>query len=651
MGLLAAGHTIAWKDLPPEIRKYVKRHGVQQFLAIYNAVKSRENDCLLWGDEVEYMLVHFDSAAKSVVLSLKADGILETLNRMEEGRSHDSLPFTTFLPEYAGYMVEATPGQPYHGDNTSFGYVEANMRLRRATVQKLLAAEERIITMPSFPLLGSGIHTDPPLPPGGPVTLSSYVSDRVISAHPRFSTLTQNIRERRGEKVNILVPLYMDVNTDPRQAVPADMPQIPDRMIHMDAMAFGMGCCCLQVTFQCPNIDDARYLYDQLSTLSPILLALTAAAPVFRGFLADVDVRWDVISASVDDRTRGERGLAPLQEGEQVIRKSRYDAISTYISNDRAFKPCYNDIELEIDQESLDMLQQSGVDDQLARHVAHLFIRDPLVVYNESIYVDDSVNTNHFENIQSTNWQTVRFKPPPAGSTTGWRVEFRSMEVQFTDFENAAFTVFIALLVRAILSVKLNFYIPMSKSAANMATAHHSGALMNEQFFFRRQVHELDGLTDEEVAALDDSFEKMTVNEIVNGKQCTGCPHRFIGLIGIVREFMAESTFDADTERVANQYLNFISKRASGELQGPATWMREFITKHEAYKKDSVVNQEIAHDLIHAINDICSGERREPALLGDADVTANGYVDGIVKFGSGGCSPAKRNRVLSPKHA
>ena len=38
-------------------------------------------------------------------------------------------------------------------------------------------------------------------------------------------------------------------------------------------------------------------------------LALTAASPAFRGFLADVDARWNVIAASVDDRTEEERGL------------------------------------------------------------------------------------------------------------------------------------------------------------------------------------------------------------------------------------------------------------------------------------------------------------------------------------------------------
>ena len=67
------------------------------------------------------------------------------------------------------------------------------------------------------------------------------------------------------------------------------------------------------------------------------------------------------------------------------------------------------------------------------------------------------------QNIQSTNWQTVRFKPPPANSSIGWRVEFRSMEVQVTDFENAAFAVFIVLLSRAIMEYQLNLYMPISK--------------------------------------------------------------------------------------------------------------------------------------------------------------------------------------------
>lgn len=93
----------------------------------------------------------------------------------------------------------------------------------------------------------------------------------------------------------------------------------------MDAMGFGMGCCCLQLTFQSCNIEEARRMYDALIPIGPIMvcvfrtpaytlayaciqLALTAASPIWRGYLSDVDCRWNVIAGSVDDRTTEERG-------------------------------------------------------------------------------------------------------------------------------------------------------------------------------------------------------------------------------------------------------------------------------------------------------------------------------------------------------
>ena len=81
--------------------------------------------------------------------------------------------------------------------------------------------------------------------------------------------------------------------------------------IYMDAMGFGMGMSCLQVTFQACNVDEAEKMYDQLSPLCPIFLALTASTPFFRGLLGARDCRWDVISASVDCRTKEERITIP----------------------------------------------------------------------------------------------------------------------------------------------------------------------------------------------------------------------------------------------------------------------------------------------------------------------------------------------------
>ena len=39
-----------------------------------------------------------------------------------------------------------------------------------------------------------------------------------------------------------------------------------------------------------------------------------------------------------------------------------------------------------------------------------------------------------------------------------------------------------------------------------------------------------------------------------------------------------------------------------GDLQTPATWMRDFVRSHPSYKFDSVVSQEINYDLLKAVD-------------------------------------------------
>ena len=60
------------------------------------------------------------------------------------------------------------------------------------------------------------------------------------------------------------------------------------------------------------------------------------------------------------------------------------------------------------------------------------------------------------------------------------------MEMQLTDFENAAFSVFVVLLTRVILTFDLNLYIPMSRVDANMQRAHSRNAAAKGKFYFRR---------------------------------------------------------------------------------------------------------------------------------------------------------------------
>lgn len=94
------------------------------------------------------------------------------------------------------------------------------------------------------------------------------------------------------------------------------------------------------------------------------------------------------------------------------------------------------------------------------------------------------------------------------------------------------------------------------------------------------------------------------------------------------------------------EYLGFIEKRATGQLQTPATWVRNFIRNHEEYKFDSVVTDSIAwvdlcgfsfwllvllftliydtelswfvrYDLMIACKEIGEGKRGASELLGD----------------------------------
>jgi Glutamate-cysteine ligase len=380
------------------------------------------------------------------------------------------------------------------------------MRLRRMRLLSALKENEIAPTMSAFVMLGAQGNdgTVPPTKVGGPKTESEYISDDIINPHPRFGTLTANIRQRRGSKVNIRVPLFRDKNTPeyanfdppvsngdgccgsdsqqlwrygkgdasyeaygrekvvvgcstdeefddvaadqglvlqkwlvdvrcagckglfyrrtPGEIAPdADWPRngdvvvghelqdnpgwirlqngyylpinstcghipflhkvsvrahpsnselkrigssvplfrsglsteqekvaslleeakgVTDHLvgktataliepgiistttnppevlnkenvrpaIHMDAMAFGMGNGCLQVTFQGEDIEESRFMYDQLAVMAPIMMALTASTPFLKGRIADTDTRWGIISESVDCRTPAERG-------------------------------------------------------------------------------------------------------------------------------------------------------------------------------------------------------------------------------------------------------------------------------------------------------------------------------------------------------
>ena len=124
------------------------------------------------------------------------------------------------------------------------------------------------------------------------------------------------------------------------------------------------------------------------------------------GTLAGTDTRWDVISQSVDDRTAAERGQKEgegegegedkelVAGGKKRLYKSRYSSVSRFIGKtesieERAALESLNDMDANMDEEAYKMLTEGGLDHSLASHIAHLFVRDPLVIFDDAVVLDD----------------------------------------------------------------------------------------------------------------------------------------------------------------------------------------------------------------------------------------------------------------------
>lgn len=637
MGLLSSGEPMSWEEMK-NWQEHVRKYGVKQFIKLYNIDKHEKGRALKWGDEVEYIIVKLDREQRKARVSLRADELLAQLTEPEErwkvemaehGKSNIQLD-SLWRPEFAAYMVEGTPGVPYMGSLQYFNTVEHNMKLRRQELESLLEKDEICVSISSFPRLGCSDFTAPAASPDNTMSLF-WPKQAVFQGHPRFSRLASNIKQRRGEKVAINIPIFKDTNTpDPfvedfgisdvedksatgRGGGLATDAALPDH-VYMDHMGFGMGLCCLQLTFQADNIEEARCLYDQLAPLCPIMLALTAASPGHRGYLVDRDCRWDIIASAVDDRTREERGLEPLKNEKFVIPKSRYDSIDSYLSKCSETWQKYNDINVIKDDDIYQELIDGGVDHLMAQHVAHLFIRDSVSLFRDKIHEDgnyDESDYDHFENIQSTNWQTMRFKPPPAGDSIGWRVEFRPCELQISDFENAAVVCFVVLLTRAILSYKWNLLMPISLVDENMKRAQKRDSVLTQRFYWRKDIASVCE------SQVEPDIGELTIDEILNGIPDTD----YQGLLELVRKYLREQDdVEADTMCTLSNYWRLLSQRASGKLNTNARWIREFIRAHPDYKGDSKIPESTVYDLMVLVDKIQKEEVKEPRLFVRAEM-------------------------------
>jgi len=277
MGFLAdVGQTLNYYESKPFL-EYIKQHGIIQFLLLLKKFKDDKKDVVFWGDEIEFHLLHSDPNAKFPKLQPNTEYMFA---------AHPPANFSLQV-EFGAWMIELVPTLPYACTGDPAVVLE-NMKERRLTIRNMCKEGDVLFAGTVYPMMGVGDYfvprvkeeepdyedeeddSDPFFNDTNPASKSQFVHDEIINPHPRFSTMAENIRLRRGEKVCIKVPIYQDEKTSNEPTKDEPYPGY----IYMDAQHFGMGSGCLQLTYGTRDVDQARYLVDQLAVFSSIMVCV-----------------------------------------------------------------------------------------------------------------------------------------------------------------------------------------------------------------------------------------------------------------------------------------------------------------------------------------------------------------------------------------
>ncbi|KAJ5861291.1 glutamate-cysteine ligase-like protein [Penicillium soppii] len=487
---------LSWKEILAN-QGDLSRLASEQCISLWNQYKHLDNYPPLWGDEIEYLIVSLDRQNKTATLALKQQDVLEKWEVYSQGRQ---MAFQLH-PESMIFMVEGVAKPPFGDSIQAMSQVENNMRERRVAIQSCMGTDELPLTIPMFPRLGaSGKFTSTGLMTSKRL-YSHVISEDLFSHFERSKVLSDNLRARRCIIAEANVPIFRDANTawpwkddsvdwgqfKENTSLPLPTPSV--NCVLLDHFAWSGGACGLQTTFQAKNLDEARSLHDQLCPLSAIMLALTAGSPCYKGYLVDTDSRWHVTNALVDDRTMEEILSKSGMEKNTVTSQMRWSFSPLYASHNDHIPKGHQSYSTG-NAETRALFEEAGMDTNLSEFFSHMLKFDHLILDSKHLEPKSPSDTYHFRALIGSLWPDIRLKPPLDGTDPGigWRVEFRPMEVQVTDFENAAFVVFMALMRRAISHFKLSLYIPMELVGENICRAVMRDAVNQSLFWFRECV-------------------------------------------------------------------------------------------------------------------------------------------------------------------
>ena len=279
---------------------------------------------------------------------------------------------------------------------------------------------------------------------------------------------------------------------------------------------------------------------------------------------------------AMDDRTDEERD----KNSPKYIYKSRYSPVYSYISNHEYVQDFHNDYpKMPIDKNIYQTLLENDFSERLAMHFSNLLVRDPLVIFDEKINLQEK-DVSHFENFNSTNWNSLRFKPPRKEDNDNcFKIEIRPCELQLTAFENASMMTFCLIFSQLVLKKDVNFIIPITKVDENFERAHDSNAFENQLFSFRidglRNYKKESKLCENNYLSHGNTLQKDYFDEVGNSENireltlkqifCGTEEHQYEGLLNVMHEFVEERILIPEVKEIIKTHLNFIESRVKGK--------------------------------------------------------------------------------------
>jgi len=276
MGLLAYADikTYDYKESKKYQRK-LKEHAANQFLRLLAKYANYTEEARFYrkyGYELEMHAIQSELKAGKTNWKLQTD-----LSFVKEA---NDISFQV-LPEYGRWMVEMVPYSPMDSFLYAGGILSSMETTYNQTKQICKDGKNRVLSLPFFPKLGSpsfvedlglaGKTIDEIKEINKETSCSGYMLDNIINSHPRFPTFTRNVRMRRTENPPIEFPLFKDELTDMENVLEGE--RTPGHS-YLDAFTFGMGLGCLQVTLGSKNMEEARWLYDQMHQFGPLFVHL-----------------------------------------------------------------------------------------------------------------------------------------------------------------------------------------------------------------------------------------------------------------------------------------------------------------------------------------------------------------------------------------